>query len=485
MTARTSASSLVGAVSAYGFALGAGRLVSLIAVPLVTWALAPKELGAFAVLNSAMALAFAMTIDFGLDTASVRMASDERGASRASIFTTLLLLRLGLTVVVASLLSLARDPLATLLLGDASAAHLVPWLALTLLFGSPARVISNWLRVEGRHRPVAFAMGLVGALEGGLFIVLVYGLRWGLTGLIAGRVAAQALALIPLLVTGRAIFRARPRLSWIAPMLRMGLPFAVLYLLYSLREVDRFLVAELASLSDAGVYDLAVRVAAPLAIVNMALTMALEPWIYARHTHPDVGADIDRFLRAYVWVGACGCFVVGALAPELVALVGPEYRAAAVAVPAMLFLELVEGVRRVAGLGGELANRTSLWASAALLNAIVVVGVSVALIPSLPQLGAPIALVAGATGGAVVANALAERIRPLGLRVGRSLTALLVGAAGSTLLATGELHWATTMIARVVLALSFAGVTALALGVRSSTILSLLRGLRGRREEEP
>lgn len=474
------ARSLLRATGAYVAALTLARGVSLVAVPLVTWAVSTEELGEFAVLNSVVLLSFAIMVDLGLDTAGIRLASEESGKRRRSVFSTLLGFRMLLAGAVAGLLVLFRQPVAELALGADEHADLIPWLAFTLVLGSPARAVSNWLRVEGRHMPVALAMGVVGALEGGLFIVLVYGLRWGLEGLVVGRVAAQAIALLPLLWIGREVLLTRPSRRWIAPLFRIGVPFAALYALTGLRELDRFLVAELGSLSAAGVYDLAVRVAAPLGMLNLALMMTLEPALHARRADENLGRDVDTFLQAYIWLGGSVSFVVAVFGPELAGLVSESYRAAVLVVPAMLFLEVLEGARRIAGVGGELAQRTGLWIATAAVNASLTIGLSLWLIPRFPLLGAPTALVVGAAAGTLVANRLAEGVRQLELRVARGVLVCVIGATAATYLVSLDRHGAASLVARVAAALMAPLLGAALLGVTWSKLRATVAAVRAR-----
>ena len=465
--------SLLRAIGTYGLALAVARGVSVLAVPLVTWAVAPDDLGAFAVLNSLVVLTFATVVDFGLDTAALRLASDEVGERRRCIFSTLVALRMLLAAAGTCGLVLIRDRAAEAL-GSGRYADLLPWLALTLLLGSPARAISNWLRVEGRHLPVALVMGLVGALEGGLFIVLVYLLRWGLDGLVAARLASQVVVLLPLLWLGRGVLRTRPSWRWVSPLFRLGVPFAALYALTGLRELDRYIVAELGSLSVAGVYDLAVRAAAPLGMLNLALMMTLEPVLHARHADATLGRDVDAFLRGYAWLGGSLSFLVAMGCPELSSWVSEPYRAVVVVVPGMLFLEVLEGVRRIAGVGGELSRRTELWIVAAAVNAAVTVVLSLWLVPRFPLLGAPAALLAGTASGTLVAHRLGERAVRLKLSVPLVGSLCLASAAlASWLVGAGRVGPTPGWI-RAAASLAFPVALAGALGVRWATMRSTL-----------
>lgn len=466
------------AVGVYGLSIAAVRALSLVATPLVTWAVAAEELGAFAVLNSLMALSFTTVVDLGLDTAALRLGAEEGAERRRRVFSTLLVGRIVVGAAAAVAISLLAEPAARLLTGDVAHARYIPWLSASLVVGSPARALSNWLRVEGRHRALAGVMALLGVVESTSFIVLVFALDHGLDGLVAGRVTAQVVSFLPLVWMGRVIFLTRPDRSLVVPLLRLGFPFALLYFLCSLRDVDRYLVAELASLEYAGVYDVAVRVAAPLGMANLALTLALEPWVYAHARSPELPDRLRLFVRGYAWAGLTLASSASLMGPEILMLVGPEYRAAWIALPAVLSLEVVEGLRRLGGLGGELAKQSSQWLFAVFVNASLAIGLSILLVPIAPLWGAPTGLLVGAAAGALLAWRRSEAMRELSLPVGEALLATLAAAVISAIV----LHLAPApglgTVTRVGAAAAVSLVAARVLRLNASTIRAAYAALR-------
>lgn len=419
-------------MAGYGLAVTLGKLASLVAVPAVTWVLAPETLGRFAVLNSLALLAFAVLIDFGLDVAAMRIGADRPWSSRRDVFATLLTARTALALVVALGVYLLRAPLSAWLTGEARHGWAVGWISISILVGAPGRSLTNWLRINGHHRRAATAIAVLGVLEAVLLIAFVVGARLGLLGLVWARVGSQVGTLVVLAILARDLFGGRFRVRWIGELTRLGAPLGLLYALYSLREIDRYVVAERASLHHAGLYDLAVRVAAPLALVNFALTMALEPEAYRAYGGESFQRRITLFFRGYVVGGCAVATFAAALAPELVSLFGERFRAAAVAIPGMLFLEVVEGVRRMSGLGGELARRTGLWAVAALVNAAIALPLAWWSIPDAPLIAAPVSLLLGAAVAAVVADRLAARVHPMRLPVIPALVILTAAAVVGT-----------------------------------------------------
>jgi hypothetical protein len=131
------------------------------------------------------------------------------------------------------------------------------------------------------------------------------------------------------------------------------------------------------------------------------------------------------------------------LAPELLLVVDPSYRAAAPLAALLVFLPSLEGVRRLSGLPLDLAKRTRGWVVVAVLNGLVAVGIAFALVPALSGAGAAIGLLAGAAAGAGAAELLARAL-PSAERLRAPWIRALVTAGGGAALASTVLTRAPT-----------------------------------------
>lgn len=417
-----------GSISAYGLGLVVARLSSFVVLPVLARAVPPELLGTYASLSSAMLIVYVVCADFGLGEAALRLASDSEGLDSASLFKTVAALRTFFGGAVAVGLWVFAHPLARLLTGSESAARFAPLLGASVLIGALARSLSDYLRAEERHKIVAGSLGLLTLGENLLFLVLALVTRLDLFELLAARIGAQLVAFAVLAVPSRSLFAGRVALATTRSLFALGLPVGVFHLLIAVRGADRILVARLATLFDAGCYDVAARFAAPVALSNVALNMTLEPLAYRLHTDPDARLAIADFLRGYTLLFSVVAFAVSSLAPELIGLFAPAYVSGVIIVPALLFVDVADGVQRVAGIPGELAKRTRLWLAAAGVNATVSLGSMPFLIARLGPVGAALALLAGAIAGATVASFLARRVHPARLPVGRASLIVVVGA---------------------------------------------------------
>lgn len=439
MSQMSRARQIGGTVGAYGLGLVVARLSSIAVLPVLARAVPPAELGTFATLSSATLIAYIVLADFGLGEAALRLAGEGNEAERLSLFKTVAGLRVALGLTVASLLVLFAGPLSLLLTGSPDAARYAPLLGASVLLGALARALSDYLRSADRHRLVAGSLGLLTVGENALFLALALLTRLDLFGLLAARVVAQLAALSVLCYPSRGLLAGRMRAETLRALFAIGFPLGVFHLLIAVRSVDRVVIARLATLFDAGCYDVAARFAAPVALSNVALNLTLEPLAYRLSSDAGARAAIADFLRVYAALFGVLTFAIAVLAPELFGWFAPAYASGAIIVPALLFVDVAEGVQRVAGIPGELAKRTRLWLGAAAVNAALSLALMPLAVPRLGPTGAALALLSGAIAGSLVASALARRVHPARLPVGRALGVVVSGAAlGSFALGMGR-----------------------------------------------
>jgi O-antigen/teichoic acid export membrane protein len=401
---------VAGVLGGYGAAIFAQRAAGLVVVPVLTWSLAPEELGAFAVLATLSYFAFMTLVDLGLGTAAFRLAADDSANGR-EVFMSALLTRNAVAIVCFAGAFALRSQIAQLLLGDSQATLAVTLSAGTLLLRANTQTLTDWLRHRGRDRVVAWFVASLGLLEAALAILFIVVLQRGYTGWMAALVAAQLATLGPLVFASRDLFGSGTARSTRA-LLALGWPLGVMQSLYALRELDRFLVLTFDSLSEAGRYDVAIKLAAPFAALNTVLVLALEQRAFALRYQKRLLLRAGAFLHIYASLTCVFAFAVAMLAPELLLVVSPGYRAAAPAAGALLFLPTLEGIRRVAGLPMDLSKRTSGWFWVAALNGAVALLSAWLLIGRLGGLGASLSLVFGAWVGCALASRFAKLAAP-------------------------------------------------------------------------
>lgn len=420
-------------IGAYGLGLVLARLSSVAVLPVVARAVEPALLGTFASLSSAMLIVYVVLADFGLGEAALRLGSEGDESERAALFHTVAWARLVLGAVVGGLLMVFASPLSRLLTGSDAVAKFAPVVAASVLIGAVARALTDYLRSLDRHHTVALGLGALTLGENALMLILALTTQLDLSWLLLSKLAAQLVSLALLAWPARGLLRAKLRGAALRRLFVFGFPLGVFHLLIAVRGVDRIAVARLSTLFDAGCYDVAARFAAPVALSNVALNMTLEPLAYRLHTDPGAKLAIADFVRAYVLLFGLAAFSISVLAPELFALVAPAYASGTIVVPALLFVDVAEGIQRVAGMPGELAKRTRLWLAVVLVNAALSLGSMPLFVPRFGPAGAALALLVGAIAGALVASIFARRVHPARPPVSSALWIVVLGAGLASL----------------------------------------------------
>jgi O-antigen/teichoic acid export membrane protein len=461
-------------VSLYGFALFAPRVVRLVTVPLIAFAISLRDFGTYALLSLIIPIAHT-ACELGMGTAALRLAPEARDDARG-MFSSVVYGRILLAGAMFAALTLARAPLSRLLTGGVEHASLVPWVALTVVAVTLSDAFGDQLRFDERHRTLAAVMIARTVLVNGLSAFLVVVSRWGLRGMIMGRLVADATMLVVLAWTCRATLRARPSAKKFFALLRLGAPLALLFLLVNLRELDRFLIETRGSIEDVGGYDLAMRIVGPVALGNLALGLVLEPHLFRTYADPGASAMVGVFFRAYVAVFSVIAIAAALLSPEVFHVIAPSgWGFAARAAPTLLFAFVTEGILRVAGIGADLAKRTTAWAFTAIVQLAISLSLAYLLVPRLGILGASTGLLVGMIGATIVASRLSRALHPLPLPVARALVLVALGAALGTLLLGGVSHAAAPLLVRLAAIPLFAFVAHRASGIDLRALREALR----------
>lgn len=395
----------------------ASRLLSLVTLPLVARAVAPETFGTFAALWSAAVIVYFAAIDWGMGVAAMRLATESDREHEHSLFKTLVVFRLLLAAPVVVILCLFADRTSLLLTGTARFASEIPLVAASIALGAPSLAASDFLRITGRHKTLASVIANLSLLENAILLALIFASSLSLRGMLVARVGAQCVTLLIQLVLTRSIWRGVVDRRLTMTLLRLGLPVGALHLLMATRELDRVFIAKLTTLESVGHYEVAVRLAAPLALANAALEMMIEPVVYRQREEPALLVELKSWIGGYARVFSLGALSIALLSPEILRLVAPGYAAAAVAVPALAFTAVAEGLRRVGGLGGDLAKKTGLWVFAALTQVVVTIPLTLWSVPRFGIQAAALALCLGTASAALVSYAFGRRAHSLRLPV--------------------------------------------------------------------
>jgi O-antigen/teichoic acid export membrane protein len=414
----------------YGLGQVGGRAVQLVLVPILTRALDP---GAFGVgdLVVAYSQTALLVLVFGMDGALARFFYQEPDReSKIRMISSSLIFRLVTSLMVAGAAALLAGPLAERLIGSAVYRKYLMLGAATLPFTLLVMFSNDVLRVT--FQPWKFiALNLTQTiLVGTVSLYLILHVKLGVVGMLYGRLAGDFVsAMFGLVLVRHAL---RPAFSAVAlkRMLSYGLPSVpAAFGFAAIAGLDKYAMQK-HSLVEYAVYAVAMKFFAVVTMAASAFQLAYGPFAFARAQSPDSPRLFARVLSAYVAAGSLGAFVVGAFAPEALAVLVPaSYRGAAPAAALLGFAAVALGAYTVTSVGIGLALRTPLLAVSAGAGALVAAAWQLTLTA---RYGGPCAALGTLIAYGVVAVVtyrLAQRVHPLPYRGGRLMALVVIAVA--------------------------------------------------------
>lgn len=436
MSVRDSLKRLSGDSLVYGVGQVSGKAVNLLLVPVLTRALLPQQYGVAELVVSYSASALLVLV-FGMDGALARFFYEQDGReSRVRMVSSSFLFRLVTGGAVALALAAFAEPLAARLMGGAVYAKYLRLGAAALPFTLFALFANDVLRVT--FQPWKFiALNVTQTLiVGGLTLWFVLGRDLGVAGVLWGKLFGDAAAAALGLVLCRHSLRPAFDGALLRRMLGYGLPLVPVSISYAvIGFVDREALQRAASLDAVGVYGVAMKFFALIAMGLSAFQLAFGPFAYAKAHEPDAPKLFARVLALYVALASALALAVGLFAPPLVSLIATrDYAGAAAPALWLAFAAVAQGAYSVAALGISLSLRTHLLVGVAAAAALVAVVANQVLVPALGAEGAAIATFLAHATSTVLVYLVAQRVRPMpyrGLRLAALFAAALVLGIGA------------------------------------------------------
>jgi O-antigen/teichoic acid export membrane protein len=292
--------------SIYGVGQILSRFASVLLLPLYTRCLSPGDYGCVAILDLTAGI-LAILIGAGMAQAVVRFHFDSKTDQerKSTWWTGIVWVGCSATMLCASMY-FARGWLARMTLGEATpdGAMLYTLAIATLLFNSVSAVFEAYLAVKKWSLLyVVVSMGRL-LLNIGLNVWFLVGLKWGVTGLLAGNLIAAGANLVVLGIFV-CIDLGRPQVSkQVAKnLLLFGAPLIVTALLSLLmHEADRYFLRLFGDLGSVGVYSLAYKIGQ--AVNTLCLVPFAAIWnvvMYEIAQQPDARKTFARVFKYYVF----------------------------------------------------------------------------------------------------------------------------------------------------------------------------------------
>ncbi|MBM3489274.1 MAG: hypothetical protein FJX68_02320 [Alphaproteobacteria bacterium] len=413
----------------YGLGLAAGRLLSLLTLPIFTRYLSATEFGLIALLLLAgMVARQACGLGIGGAAGIVYFRAADASGRAAALWTAAMLTGLG-ALALLGLAWLAAPALGGVLLDGAERAGLIRWHALGLAAGMLAEMLL--LRLQFESRPAAFVLLSVGQGATGLALsyLLVVEAGFGIAGWIVGNCGGALLGLLAVLLVVLAGCRPAFDRHLVRPLLTSGLPLVPGGLLTLLLfQGATYAVAREAGLAVAGQFSIALQFGAGMMLLTGAFGNAWYPYFQSHAGRPEEAArQFPRLVSAYAFGFGLAALAFFAVARPLVALLTEAgfhaaYRGVGWSALAYYLLALWSMLLPALYFARETWLVLPVQAAAVVYAA----GGHVLLLPALGLEGAAMAVALGA-GGMVATQLLANRLRGYRLPMtepGRLLAAL-------------------------------------------------------------
>ena len=434
----TSGRSLRNAVLYAGVA-ASQRALTFLFLPLYTRALSPSEYGELGIIVP-VSQAAVILLSFGLDYAVFRNffqpQSDPAKQARmvATLWTFSLVLSLSLAVVVSLLVAPWLEGGAVL---DTS--RFVAAILGAALFASATAVPLSLLRAQQRLREYVLLNGAQAVGTAGLTVGLVVVLDAGVLGWLVGVMIANGVTLL-LAIWAVPFRRPRPldRLV-LRSSLGLGLPLVPHFLAqWALQLSDRLVLTGLVTTATIGIYTLGATLALPAMILVQSLNQGFMPLYAAAATTDEVRRRLPGLVTMQAAIVLAVCLFVALLGPCAVRIAAPAaYSGASELVPWIVLGYAFLGFYCVPmnGLSLTVGRTSRVWLATA-LGAATNLALIVVLVPSLGIEAAAIASAVGYLVLLLAVGSLWRREAELITYQWRRLSAAVVAAAATYLLAT-------------------------------------------------
>lgn len=326
---------------------------------------------------------------------------------------------------------------------------------------------------QAEQRPKAYAV--LALLSFGLTatssVTLVAYARFGVKGMLGGKLLAALICLVIAVALGWHALRSRFHWQYVRDTIAMGAPLVPHQLMAAgLVAADRFILAHYRDLPEVGIYTVAYTLGMIMSMVTTSLNQAWAPIYYDTARKSEAGHRTLGKICSAIVIVLVGIACVGALfARDFIAhFLNQRYATAERLVPWIIGAYLMHSLFSMFALAALQARRTRVIMGASFLALVLNTLLNFALIPKWGMYGAAYATFLAYVIEAVVMYLLAQRIFRLEYDLPRTLAAITVFLVALTIT---QIQWGPAIRMAVVVATA-----TICLGLLA--VLVLNRGLR-------
>ena len=462
----TQLSRLLKSSGIYAFASLASPLVSLVLMPFLTRTLTRNDYGAFAVLNTAIAL-FAGLTQFGLGNAFFRAYTcdyeDKRDRQNVVSTVTILLSLISIPIAIGALIT--APWLANILLNSASYAHEISLAALIVLLQNLTVPGLSWLRAENRaafYSTLSIANLLVNLVGAILFVGYFH---MGLIGALLATGSGYAVIVIctlPIILVRTGLHLRRDITQ---NLLSFGLPLVSNFVsVWILQLSDRYLLSHFASLSQTASYAVAYSLGGLLGVVILSpFSLAWPSAMFTIAKREDAPHVYRTVFRWYCIILLVSVFALSLASTFVFDFFFPiTYHSAAPVIPIVALSIMLYAVYNYFNTAISIKRKTWFAVVFTTIAAVINVGFNLILIPRYGSMGAAWSTLLAYAVLTVVAYVVNQRIYFIPFEIDILIVGLAIGIilyVGSDFLAQGRgtyVGWSISLIALILFSLILA-----------------------------
>lgn len=403
--------SLAGQTAVYGLSSILGRVLNYLLVPLHTALFLPDVLGIRDYLYVVSALLL-IIYTHGMETTYFRFSNKE-SFEESKAFNQTLTSVIIISVIVTILIWINSEGIATIS-EYPEYDHIIRWLSIILFIDAVTAIPFARLRLQNKAKKFA-GLKVLSIILNILFqLLFLIGIPWILRQsthvsgiwvffkepLIDHIFLANLLAnIIILLFFWKSFLRFKPNISWTVfkPYFFYSLPLLLTGIAgWVVEQADKFLVKELMTTQDLGIYAQTFKLAIFMQLAVQAFRYAGEPFFFNKSKEenaPEVFADVLYYFSLFSLL----IFVTVSVNIDLIGYIflrNEAYRVALYLVPILLMAKLFFGVYINISIWFKLKDKTIYGTYFTLVGAIITLSGNALLIPQIGYLGAAVTMLA-------------------------------------------------------------------------------------------
>lgn len=369
------------------------RGVAFILLPVYTHYLSPSEYGAIELLTLTFAL-LNIVLPLEITQAVARLLPETENRLKSSLASTAFWFTFASFMAFVSILWFFSSEAALFLLGNASLSSLIRLAAFAMLANALFYLMQNQLRWSLQPRAYSISGLTFSFTMAATSVTLVAAFNMGLKGVILGQLSGSIIGLFSAFYFSRATIpikfdidmqQLKEMLAFSSPLILSSI--AVYFTLFT----DRWLLRELMSIDDVGVYSVAYRLASITSLVIIAFQMPLVPLIYHNYKKAETAGAIGEIFAYYLALLLPLVLLLSLFSNEIVFFVSPpDFQEAAVLIPLLTISVVLMNIYFFSpGLG--LAKKTGTKAIINIIAAIINIILNFVWITEFGRIGAAMA----------------------------------------------------------------------------------------------